>query len=231
MMTDKMIKKLLLELNQKKAGGYVVTRPLSDTVDFAKVWLNKPSIGMKVVTLRDQPPSTFYFIKGKESDKYCAAVLLFENDMNWYILPEYRKGNAFINTLKETVLPHVLQHIPVQRMMLNSALMGEKVFLYSRKIATSAGFKAMREENGIVRFSIEAASIGPRDYIAGRNTGISDERLREISIELNAIIQILEMTKTEILMKTGMWQCTEDYETIIKDLKNRQVNLDQLKLT
>lgn len=227
MTTEKDIKELLMEISRNKAGGYIITRPLSDTVEYAKVWPAKRSLDSKAIPDKVHAPDTFYFI-GEKSKKYMAAVLVTENDLKWYLLPEYRKSNLFSIALKETILPHILQHKPVQRMMLNRTVMGEKAFLSSRKIAVAAGFKLIREEEALSLYAIEAASLEGKQYITGINTGIAEARLQLMGSELNTMIQILDIIKTEIEMKTGSWEYSMDYEVIIKNLRARKADLGRL---
>lgn len=227
MTTEKDIKKLLADLNNHKAGGYLITRPLSDTVDYARVWPAKRPLDSKAIQDNGHDADTFYFTSEK-SKKYIAAVLETENDLKWYLMPDYRKGNVFSLALKETILPHILQYKPVQRMMLNRTVMGEKAFLSARKIAVAAGFKLIREEEALSLYAIEAASLEGKQYIAGINTGIAEARLQLMNSELKTMIQILGIIKTEIEMKTGSWEYSMDYEEIIRNLQIRKNELEQL---
>jgi hypothetical protein len=228
MTTEKDIGKLLVEISRNKAGGYIITRPLSDTIEYAKVWPAKRSLDSKAIPDNVHAPDTFYFTSEK-SKKYIAAVLVTENDLRWYLFPEYRKGNLFSTALKETILPHILQHKPVQRMTLNRTVMGEKAFLSARKIAVAAGFKLIREEEVLSLYAIEAASLEGRQYIPGINTGITEARLQLMASELKTMLQILNIIKTEIEMKTGSWEYSMDYEEIIKNLRIRKSDLIQFK--
>jgi hypothetical protein len=224
MTTEKDIKKLLADLNNHKAGGYLITRPLSDTVDYARVWPAKRPSESKATQDNGHDADTFYFISEK-SKKYMAAVLVTENDLKWYLMPEYRKGNLFSTALKEIILPHILQHKPVQRMTLSRTIMGEKAFLFLRKIAVAAGFKLIREDDALSLYAIEAASLEGKQYIAGINTGIAEARLQLMGSELKTMIQILGIIKTEIEMKTGSWEYSMDYEGIIQSLQARKIEL------
>lgn len=228
MTTEKDIGKLLVEISRNKVGGYIITRPLSDTIEYAKVWPAKRSLNSKVIPDNVHARDTFYFISEK-GKKYTAAVLVTENDLKWYLLPEYRKGNLFSTALKETILPHILQHKPVQRMALNRTVMGEKAFLSTRKIAVAAGFKLIREDDTLSLYAIEAASLEVKQYIAGINTGIAAARLQLMDSELNTMIHILDIIKTEIEMKTGSWEYSMDYEGIIQSLRIRKSDLIQFK--
>lgn len=111
-------------------------------------------------------------------------------------------------------------------MMLNRT-MGEKAFLSARKIAVAAGFKLIREEETLSLYAIEAASLQGKQYITGTNTGIAEERLQLMASELKTMIQILDIIKTEIEMKTGSWEYSMDYEEIIQSLHKRQAELKQ----
>lgn len=220
-MTVKSIKKILTSLNQSKPGGYIVTRPLTDEVDYAKVWPGLSSLEEPKVNRKDnEAPYTFYFL-ADNTKRYTAAVCVLENNLQWYLLPELRKGNLFSTLLKETVLPHILQHKPVQRLELNRPIIGEKVFILFRKIALSTGFTLVKERGGISLFAIEAASVGLKTYISGLNIGISKDRAHAIEAELQKMIQRLDIIRTEMIMKTGDWSSAMDYEKIIESLKER----------
>lgn len=223
MVTEKDIRKLLMDLNKNKAGGYVITRPLSDTLEYAKVWPDVSISGATKVQ-SSKIPFTYYFLRDKEG-KYAAAVILFDHALKWAVLPEYRKSNFLVNALKEIILPHILQHKPVQRMMLNQAEYGIKEFVFIKRTALAAGFKITREENGILKLVAEAASLGKREYIAGKDTGISEKRMLEVQNELELFIHKLHILETEVKMKTGNIEYAEDVTEIIERLR-KLINLN-----
>lgn len=220
MMTEKDIRKLLSDSNKNKVDGKIITRPLSDTVDFAKIW---PENIFQTSKLTEEilMPLRVYFIHEKEG-KYLAAVLA-EESLKWYVSPQYRKGAVFLSSLKDTVIPHILQHKPIQRLLLNHAEYSEKEYALVRKTALAIGFKMTRENNGEVRMAVEAVSLGKREYIAGENTGISDKRRQEMKAEILLFLRKLNVFETEVELKTGDLEYTEDIKEIIAGLKELKI--------
>lgn len=226
MITEKDIKKLLVDLNKKKAGGYIITRPLSDIVQYAKVWQDIPNQETGKLPL-DETPTTYYLIHGKEG-KYMAAVLLYDNDLKWFMLPEYRKSSLLVNTLRETILPHILQHKPLQRMTLHQPEYSVQEFGWIKKTALAAGFKITKEENGNLRLTVTADIFQKREYISGVNTSVPETRIIEIKNELSLMIQKLTIFETELKLKVGHLDYAEDVLEIIyrlKELRNRDLRL------
>lgn len=219
-MTEKDIRKLLSDSNKNKVEGKIITRPLSDTVDFAKIWpenIFQTSKSTEEILM----PLRVYFIHEKKGE-YLAAVLA-EESLKWYVSPQFRKGAVFLSSLKDTVIPHILQHKPIQRLWLNHAEYSEKEYALVRKTALAIGFKMTRENNGEVRMAIEAASLGKREYIAGENTGISEKRRQEMKVEISLFLRKLHVFETEVELKTGDLEYTEDIKEVIEGLKELKI--------
>lgn len=220
MITEKDIRKLLQEVNSNKVDGQVITRPLSDTVDYANIWLQKtPSPHLQsedsLISL------TAYFIR-KKGEQYIAAILAAEQ-LKYYSLPQYRKNNLFLDPFREVVIPHILQHKPIQRLLLNRAAYSEKEYVFVKKTALSVGFKVTRENEREIRMAIEASALGKREYITGSNTGISEKRKQEMKTEILLFVQKLKIFQTEIELKTGDIEYAEDINEIIDVLKTLKI--------
>jgi len=220
MMTEKDIRKLLSDINKNKVDGKIITRPLSETVDYAKIWLEILS-SPSAIGEHNLIPQTAYLIYEKEIG-YFAAVLA-DDSLKWYVLPQYKKSNLFLNSFKNTVIPHILQHKPIQRLLLNRAEYSEKEYTIIKRTALAIGFKITRENEREVRMSIEAASLGKREYIVGKNACISEKRKQEIKAEISFFLQKLHIFETEVELKTGDIEYVEDIKEIIAALTKLEV--------
>src|SRR5690625_2910436 len=138
MITEKDIRKLLQDINKSKADGQVITRPLTDKVEYVKIWLDDAFSENKI-----NEPSTGYLIRDKDS-LYWGAVLV-DASLCWYVLPQYRKGKLFSDLLREIIIPHILQHKPVLWLTISQAEYSVKEFSYMKKIALASGFKIIRD--------------------------------------------------------------------------------------
>lgn len=219
-MTEKEIRKLLSDIKRNKVDGKIITRPLSDTVDYAKIWPENVFSTSKSIE-ENLIPLTTYFIHKKEGEYL--AVVLAEESLKWYVSPQYRKGAVFLSSLKDTVIPHILQHKPILRLLLNHAEYSEKEYALVRKTALAIGFKMTRENDREVRMAIEAASLGKREYIAGENTGISEKRRQEVKAEISLFLRKLHVFETEVGLKTGDIEYAEDIKEIIEGLKELKI--------
>lgn len=76
-MTNKYLKSLIDTLNKNKTDGLIHLRPLTATVDFAKVWTEKPK-PTDNISFPDGPYK-FYFIKNLDG-LFVATVLDMERD-------------------------------------------------------------------------------------------------------------------------------------------------------
>lgn len=220
-MTEKEIRKLLSDRNKDKVDGKVITRPLSETVHYSKIWF-KELFSFHQHPRMDMEPLSAYFIleKGKQ---YIAIVVVDEN-LKWYVLPQFRKGDTFLNPFREVVIPHLLQHKPIQRFLLHRREYSIKEFAFLKKTALSAGFRIIRANEMEVKMAIEAASLGKREYISGKNTGLSEKRKQEISKEITSFIQKLRIFETELALKTANLEVVDDFKEVEDMLDSLSLN-------
>lgn len=222
MITEKDIRKLLQDINKSKADGQVITRPLTDKVEYVKIWLDDAFSENKI-----NEPSTGYLIRDKDS-LYWGAVLV-DASLCWYVLPQYRKGKLFSDLLREIIIPHILQHKPVLWLTISQAEYSVKEFSYMKKIALASGFKIIRDNGKELKMAIEAASLGKREYISGKNTGLSERRKKEISRTITSFIQKLRFFELEITLKTANLEAVEDFKEVEERLERLNLNLRNQK--
>ncbi len=103
-MTESEIRKYIDRLNNGKASESIFTRPISKTVEVAKVWPEQPKMIDSIIG--NFCSYRFFFIKN-ESDKYIGAVLDMYQDLHWYIIPKSRKQGYLTTALKESILPYL----------------------------------------------------------------------------------------------------------------------------
>jgi len=216
-MTVKYLKSLIDKLNEGNTDGLLHLRPLSFTVDFAKVWEKKPKLTDNIV--HPDGPYKFYFIKNKEGI-YVATVLDMRNDLHWFVHNKHR-GNGYLTTaMKKTILFHLFQDREEQRITINKSQIGEANFSASEKVAISLGFCRTDGKDYLLKNNIYKTE----NFIYGQDTQITEERIDDLKKQINYLGRSLWVIQTEIEMKLGETDYTEDLKELVEEIK-RQTNL------
>ncbi len=115
----------------------IFIKPLSVTVNYARIWWEKPNPTDKIAF--PDGPYSMYFIKS-ELGRYVAVVLDMGNDLHVYVIPEYKKKDYLTKALLNSILPHIFEEKEEQRITITKGSIGENNFEASQKVALSLGF-------------------------------------------------------------------------------------------
>lgn len=223
-MTDRYLKLLINKLNNKKTDGLIFLRPLSDTVDFAKVWTEKPRPTDNITT--PDGPFKFYFIKNNEGF-YVATILDMRHDLHWFVLPSHRKQGHLTKALKDIVLFHLFQDRKEQRVTIKENIIGRRHFLSSEKVAINLGFIKLPEEDS-VEYVLYKENYKTENNIKGHNTEITKERLEELRNQINYISRLLWIVKTEIEMKLDYTDYSKELQKQVNEIRNHTWKLEDV---
>jgi len=212
-MTEKIIRKILEDATKGASGSIIITRPLNEVVDYAKVW---PELSLVAETSAPFPLTCYFIRHAKEG--YIAAIVVMDSGLYWYLPASYRKPEALAAPLRTVILPHLLQHKPIQRLTLSKAELGERGYQFGKQVA--AGFQMAREETGVCRYVADAMSFKDVAYIRGMDTGIAPERITSIKTELGNVAHSMERLKIELELKSGISVLSEDLGDIAKSVNN-----------
>lgn len=138
-MTEQNLRTLVIRLNKGSTKGLIFRRPLSDSVDFAKVWDSEPN---QTDAISGFGPINFYFIKDS-TNKYVGAVEDRTNDLHWFLLSAYRRRGRMKQALESTILPHLFLDRNEQRITIQKTAIGQKNFVASENLS----FKYWLQEN------------------------------------------------------------------------------------
>jgi len=208
--------------------GLIHLRPLTDSVDYAKVWLDKPKPTDKFCAFDE--PRKFYFIKN-ENGIYVAAVLdmpeqfLTCHDLHWYVLPKYRHNGYLTNAMKDVILFHLFQDREIQIITINKFDIGLKNFIASEKVALNLGFVKKAETECSI-YALTKDNYQTNKYITGQNTIISEERINELTKQVNFIARSLWMIQTEVEMKLGDLSYADELKELVDEIKKHNLKLD-----
>lgn len=195
-MKDNTIKRLLGQLNGTDSKYGIFLRPVSETVDFGKVWLDKPKMADDLIV--DDQPYKFYFIKNQEG-VYVGAVYDMINDLHWYVLPAFRKKGILIKALTSFILPHLFLSRQEQRISIDITVTGKKNAKASSIVATKAGFiKDAEKGNGVSTFTLSATKLTTMPAFSNSFTGLSEARIESIEKELWFIARHLNIYKQKL---------------------------------
>lgn len=218
-MTNKYLKSLIDKLNKNKAGGLIHLRPLSETVDFAKVWTEKP----KPVDNISHPdgPYKFYFIKNLNG-LFVATVLDMGRDLHWFVNNKYRQQGHLSKAMKETILFHLFQDRDEQRVTIDKNQIGEKDFESSQNVALSLGFV----KAGNSDYILTSSKYKTENFIYGQNTQLTEERLNELKKQINYLGRSLWVIHSEIEMKLGDTDYAEGLKELVDEIKKNTWGLE-----
>lgn len=218
-MTEKYLKSLIDKLNKNKVDGLIHLRPLSPTVDFAKVWTEKP----KPVDEISHPdgPYRFYFIKNIDG-LYVATVLDMWSDLHWFVDKKHRQQGHLTKAMKETILFHLLQDREEQRITIDKNQIGEKYFKASENVALTLGF--VKAENN--EYILTKMNYQTENFIYGQNTQLTEERLNELKKKINYLGRSLWVIHSEIEMKLGDTEYAEELKELVDEIKKHTWRLE-----
>lgn len=218
-MTDKTIISLINKLNQNKTQGLIHLRPLSPTVDFAKVWLKKPKPTDDIV--RPDGALNFYFIKN-ENGIYVAGVLDMASDLHWVVLSKYRGNGHLTKAMKETILFHLFQDRGEQRITIDKYRIGNRNFDASLKVALTLGFIASTGKE----YVLSGQEYQTDEIIEGDLTGITQGRLEELKKQINSLGISLRQIQSELEMKIGNTEYVESLGELVSEVCSQDWKLE-----
>lgn len=206
-MTDNYLKSLINKLNKGQTNGLIFIRPLSNTVNLAKVWRNelKKTDDINV----DDSPYTCYFIKNNLG-VYVSIVVDLINDLHWFTLPRHRKQNYLTNALKEIIIFHLFQNREEQRITMNRGFLGENNMLASQGVAKKIGFIETNNKDSITEYILKKNKYHTEEIILGTDTTMSELRIKEIKKHFNFLSRSILLIQSEIEMYHGETEYSDE---------------------
>ena len=222
-MTNRYLINLIKRLNNSNINELIHLRPLSKNVDFAKVWTEKPKPTDEICY--PDCVYNFYFIKNEEG-VYVATVLDMNRDLHWLVIKKYRGNGYLTNALRETILPHLFQNRGEQRVTINEYHTGLRNYISSEKVALNVGF--IKSDNKVAKneYLLTKENFKTASYIDGANTEISEERLNILKKRINHLSRSLWVIQTEIEMKLGDCDYTEDLFDLVNEIRTHTDKLE-----
>lgn len=211
-MTNKYLNSLINKLNKNRTDGLIHLRPLSTTVDFAKVWTKKPNPVDNVC--RPDGPYKFYFIKNT-SGFYVATVLDMVQDLHWFVGSKYRRQGHLTKAMKEVIIFHLFQDREEQIITVDERQIGFKNFKASEKVALTLGFVKLDTNKYSLINNLYQTNI----HINGHNTQLAEERIEELQKQVNYLGRSLWVIHSEIEMKLGNTEYLEELKILVDELR------------
>ena len=222
-MTNRRLISLIERLNKGKTNGLIHLRPLTELVDFAKVWTEKPK-PTDNISFPDCAYK-FYFIKNQEGE-YVATVLDMTRDLHWLVLNRHRGKGHLTNALTKTILPHLFQDREEQRVTIDEIQIGHKNFKASENVALKVGFVETIDKEYYKEFTLTNENYKSCDYIGGRNTEVSEERINELKKKINYLSRSLWVIQTEVEMTLGDFDYAEELYELVREIKKHTLRLE-----
>lgn len=213
-MTDKSLQSLIDNLNSGNTRSNIIfRRSLSQYVDFAKIWLEKPTANDNVTS--SDGPDHFYLIKNNEG-VFVATVYDMLRDLHWFVLPEYRGKGYLTQSLKSTIIPHLFLSRDQQRITIDEMQIGPMNFIASQKVALNLGF-IKKEEDDYILLNDHSTN---ENLNVGENSELTAERMSELRKQINFLARSLWTIQSEIEMGYGKTEYSEDLEKLVRKIKN-----------
>ncbi|MGI9580116.1 GNAT family N-acetyltransferase [Chryseobacterium sp. RRHN12] len=213
-MTDKSLQSLIDNLNSGNTRSNIIfRRSLSQYVDFAKIWLEKPTANDNVTS--SDGPDHFYLIKNNEG-VFVATVYDMLRDLHWFVLPEYRGKGYLTQSLKSTIIPHLFLSRDQQRITIDEMQIGPMNFIASQKVALNLGF-IKKEEDDYILLNDHSTN---ENLNVGENSELTAERMSELRKQINFLARSLWTIQSEIEMGYGKTEYSEDLEKLVRQIKN-----------
>lgn len=218
-MTKEKLKSFIDRLNKNKTDGLIHLRPLSATVDFAKVWTEKPKPIDKIYY--SIGPEKFYFIKNLDGI-FVATVHDMGSDLQWFVDTKHRRNGHLIKAMKETILFHLFQDREEQRITININMIGQKNFIASQKVASNLGFEKVDNSEYILSNSIYKTE----KFNFGQNTQLTEKRKNELKRQVNYLSRSLWVIHSEIEMKLGDTDYAKELKKLVDEIGKHTCRLE-----
>jgi hypothetical protein len=207
--SEKQLNKILNGLNKNiaKLKKLMFIRPLSESVDYAKFWDEEPLTQLKKYSC--SLPDKCYLIKDVEKN-YVGIVLDMSHDLHWYVKKEHRGKGYLTKSLKEIIIPHLLDIREEQKITISKNEIGLQMFKSSEKVALSNGFKLIKIEDEKHFYSLKREELIEHPIIEGKNTLMSEERMLELKRTFSFMAHKLNMIEAEIELHTDDVIFSED---------------------
>jgi hypothetical protein len=143
MMTDKIFKQILLNLNKGVAMNDLVVSHLIHNVYYGIYW-KYSSVQLK--NHSQLFPKKLYIIKS-DSDCWASVVYAASNDLHWYTTKKFRGKSILSQALRTYILPHIYQEDKVKKIEVTiDPFIAE--YTASKSLALKLGFKPKGVRNG-----------------------------------------------------------------------------------
>lgn len=219
-MTDKSLQSLIENLNTGNIeSSLIFSRQLSQYVDFAKIWLEKPKVNDSVTS--SDGPDNFYLIKNDEGI-FVAIVYDMLQDLHWFVVPQHRGKGHLTQSMQNTIIPHLFLNRDEQRITIDETQIGSINFEASQKVTLNLGFTKREEEDYILLkdYSIDESPT------EGENAELTPERVDELRKQINFLARSLWTIQTEIEMGYGKTEYSENLEELVRHIKNHTWKLE-----
>lgn len=211
MQQDKYIKNLLEQLNSgRMPTPYFVSRKLSERVQLARIWSSE----------ENNAPIDIYLLKEKET--YMGAVHEQNTELYAYTAPFYRRKGIMKTALKDIVLPHLLQKMPIVRLTISRSLLNEKMYVAGKQLAIISGFEILKEEIGQCRLLLDGTKLQKRIFIQGENVPLSME-------EKSCLKSLVHKSALHMSIAQCMMEYREGRSPLSEDLLDTQKKLQYLE--
>lgn len=213
-MTIKNLQSILVKANKGDTNSIHV-RPLENNVDFAIVWFEKHKAAPQF------EPLPCYLIKDIDN-QYVGIVYDMKYDLHWYLASRYRKKGYLTKAMKEVILFHLFQSRDIQYISIDESEIGSKNYQASIKVATALGF----EKDSDNTFVLKSEHYKTEEWLDGYNTDITQERVCALKQQLKDLSYSLWKIQTEIEMKLGTSDCTEDIKRLVDEVKRQALYVE-----
>jgi hypothetical protein len=172
-------------LNNNMMKDRIFIRPLSDTVDFARVWDELPNGNNG-----NEQAYVVYFIKIPKQEYVGAVLVMGSNDLHAFVKIPHRKKGYLTCAMRDWILPHLF-HIEGREF--------QRVTFEDYKVVKSIldlGFEIDKENEAV----ITKEKVKTKNNLNGSNTLLDDDELQSIRKRIYQAAGLLQMVQDQLEM-------------------------------
>lgn len=220
-MTNENLGSLINNLNAGRKKSVIHLRPISDNVEFAKVWLNEPK---KTERLSNHNgPNSFYFIKNNKG-RFVGIVYDMKYGLHWYISSRYRRKGLLVFALQQSIIQHLFRRTTQLTISINRKEIGDSFYYASQKNAFAVGFKKVNE----TEYVLFRKNHKKNSSILEVNRGFTHERMIDLQNQINYVARSLWVIQTEIEMKYGTTGLSKELIKLKDQITKKYLGLEDL---
>jgi hypothetical protein len=148
------------------------------------------------------------------------------SDLHWYVIPKFRGNGLLSHALTAHILPHVFLSRHIQEITIDAGFLGQRGFEASEKVALRVGFVKEKEEREKHSYILTNEKYPFDTESEGANEELAKSRMEAFQIQINYLSRSLLTLQTELELKRGVCEYTEELRLLSEEIGAHTRNLE-----